>query len=233
MQKDILIRHARQADYPTIYELIETAFKTAEHRDGTEQDFAVDLRAGTNYIPELELVAEIDSQLIGHIMLTKTYVVLPDGGRYDTPLLAPLSVLREYRNAGVGSALVRAELRIARTMGYRTVFLVGEPDYYRRFGFELSHLYGISHEFLPAEYVQTVELVPGALAGITGRIKCKITKRGTYGSRRYFRRTYNDGPEIRITFEENKMQSSQIRTGTCASFHCFSFDNQKYFETVR
>lgn len=79
MQKDILIRHARQADYPTIYELIETAFKTAEHRDGTEQDFAVDLRAGTNYIPELELVAEIDSQLIGHIMLTKTYVVLPDG----------------------------------------------------------------------------------------------------------------------------------------------------------
>ena len=81
MQKDILIRHARQADYPTIYELIETAFKTAEHRDGTEQDFAVDLRAGTNYIPELELVAEIDSQLIGHIMLTKTYVVLPDGGR--------------------------------------------------------------------------------------------------------------------------------------------------------
>lgn len=130
MQKDILIRHARQADYPTIYELIETAFKTAEHRDGTEQDFAVDLRAGTNYIPELELVAEIDSQLIGHIMLTKTYVVLPDGGRYDTLLLAPLSVLREYRNAGVGSALVRAELRIARTMGYRTVFLVGEPDYY-------------------------------------------------------------------------------------------------------
>lgn len=107
MQKDILIRHARQADYPTIYELIETAFKTAEHRDGTEQDFAVDLRAGTNYIPELELVAEIDSQLIGHIMLTKTYVVLPDGGRYDTLLLAPLSVLREYRNAGVGSALVR------------------------------------------------------------------------------------------------------------------------------
>lgn len=94
MQKDILIRHARQADYPTIYELIETAFKTAEHRDGTEQDFAVDLRAGTNYIPELELVAEIDSQLIGHIMLTKTYVVLPDGGRYDTLLLAPLSVLR-------------------------------------------------------------------------------------------------------------------------------------------
>ena len=171
MQKDILIRHARQADYPTIYELIETAVKTAEHRDGTEQDFAVDLRAGTNYIPELELVAEIDSQLIGHIMLTKTYVVLPDGGRYDTLLLAPLSVLREYRNAGVGSALVRAELRIARTMGYRTVFLVGEPDYYRRFGFELSHLYGISHEFLPAEYVQTVELVPGALAGITGRIK--------------------------------------------------------------
>ena len=56
-------------------------------------------------------------------------------------------------------------------MGYRTVFLVGEPDYYRRFGFELSHLYGISHESLPAEYVQTVELVPGALAGITGRIK--------------------------------------------------------------
>lgn len=211
MQKDILIRHARQADYPTIYELIETAFKTAEHRDGTEQDFAVDLRAGTNYIPELELVAEIDSQLIGHIMLTKTYVVLPDGGRYDTLLLAPLSVLREYRNAGVGSALVRAELRIARTMGYRTVFLVGEPDYYRRFGFELSHLYGISHEFLPAEYVQTVELVPGAI----------------------FAELIMTAPKSALLSKKTKCSPAKFEQGLAPPFIAFLFDNQKYFETVR
>lgn len=173
MEKKInfTIRQTRPSDYSTVYDLIETAFRTAEHKDGTEQDFAVGLRNGGNYIPELDLVAELDGKLIGHIMFTKTFVVRPDGSKYNTLLVAPLSVLLEYRKLHVGSALMQEGLRLAAGMGYQTAFLIGDPDYYQRFGFRLSHLKGINHESLPAEYVMACEMVPDALDGVTGRIE--------------------------------------------------------------
>ena len=171
MKSNITVRQITKADYSTVYNLIKTAFLTAEHHDGDEQDYAVGLREGENYIPGLDLVAEIDGQLAGHIMFTHTYVTRPEGNRYDTLLVAPLSVLLEYRSVGVGSALMKEGLRIARTMGYETAFLIGDPVYYQRFGFVLTHLHGINHESLPAEYVQVKEIVPHALDGITGLIK--------------------------------------------------------------
>ena len=62
MKTNIIVRQTTEADYPIVYNLIKTAFETAEHRDGTEQDFAVGLRNGGNYLPELDLVAELDGQ---------------------------------------------------------------------------------------------------------------------------------------------------------------------------
>lgn len=170
MKTNFRVRQIAEADYSTVYNLIKTAFETAEHRDGDEQDFAVNLRNGDNYIPELDLVAEQDGELLGHIMFTKTYVTKPDGSRYNTLMVAPLAVLLEYRSSGVGSALMKEGLRIAQAMGYQSAFLVGDPGYYQRFGYKLTHLYGINHESMPSEYVQVKELIPGALDGVTGLI---------------------------------------------------------------
>lgn len=170
MKTNFIVRQITEADYSTVYNLIKTAFETAEHRDGDEQDFAVNLRDGDNYIPELDLVAERDGDLIGHIMFTKTYVTQPDGSRYNTLMVAPLSVLLEYRSLGVGSALMEEGLSIARATGYQSAFLIGDPNYYQRFGYKLTHLYGINHESMPAEYLQVKELAEGALDGVTGLI---------------------------------------------------------------
>lgn len=101
-------------------------------------------------------------------MLTKTYVTKPDGSRYDTLLVAPLSVLIEYRSMGVGAALMNEGLRIAAAMGYGAAFLIGDPGYYQRFGYKQSHLYGINHESFPAQYVMAKEIMTGALGGVTG-----------------------------------------------------------------
>lgn len=170
MKTNFIVRQITEADYTTVYKLIKTAFETAEHRDGDEQDFAVNLRNGDNYIPELDLVAERDGKLLGHIMFTKTYVTKLDGSRYNTLMVAPLAVLFEYRSIGVGSALMKEGLRIAQNMGYQSAFLIGDPNYYQRFGYKLTHLYGISHESMPAEYLQVKELTLGALDGVTGMI---------------------------------------------------------------
>ena len=101
------VRQEREAEFPAIYELIRTAFATAEVSDGDEQDFANRLRIHGNYIPELALVAECQGKLIGHIMLTRTVVTQDDGTPYEALMIAPLSVVLDYRNQGVGSALLK------------------------------------------------------------------------------------------------------------------------------
>ena len=171
MEKKIILRQTTGADYDPLYRLIRTAFESAAHKDGTEQDFAVGLRNSDDYIAELDLVAELDGELIGHIMLTRTDVTRPDGSKFSTLLVAPLSVVLEERNTGVGSALMHEGLRRALSLGYTSAFLIGDPNYYQRFGFRLSHLFGIVHDTFPAEYVMAKEIVPGALDGITGTIR--------------------------------------------------------------
>jgi putative acetyltransferase len=166
----MIIRPERPEEYSEIYQLIKTAFQTAKVSNGKEQDFADQLRCSGNYIPGLALVAEDDGKLIGHIMLTKTYIV-NNGHKIEALLLAPISVLCDYRDQGVGSALIYESFRRAKEMVYRSVFLVGDPAYYRRFGFQAAINFGIRHQpDIPDEYVMACELVVAALNGINGLI---------------------------------------------------------------
>lgn len=167
---NFVIRQEAKSDYSIIYDLIKTAFRTAKVSDGTEQDFADALRGGGNYIPELALVAEVKNQIVGHIMFTKTYVTMSGGSRYNTLLVAPLVVDLAYRGQGIGSALIREGLRLSQEMGYESAFLCGDPEYYQRFDFKPTHLYGIQHESIPAQYVMARELLHGCLSGVTGMI---------------------------------------------------------------
>lgn len=128
------IRKAAQEDHPSIYHLVRTAFATARVSDGTEQDFVLELRRRDTYRPELELVAEENGQLIGHILLTPLPVPgAPEGLR--GLMAAPLCVLLEDRNRGLGGQLLHEGGRRAAELGYNALFLVGDPEYYGRYGF--------------------------------------------------------------------------------------------------
>jgi len=170
-----IIRQETENDFDEIHSLIKTAFQTAKVRDGDEQDFADALRTGGDYIPTLALVAEAGGKLIGHIMLTKTYVAQPDGSRYEGLLIAPVSVLIEYRNMGVGSALIRQGMQLGRDMGYGAVFLCGDPGYYHRFGFVPTTRFGIKYkdENVPEQFIMACELEEGALDDVSGTIDCQ------------------------------------------------------------
>lgn len=164
----MIIRKETEKDFETIYDLVKVAFETAKVSSGTEQDFVSQLRSGENYIPELALVAEDSGKLIGHIMLTKTYVINGDGKK-ELLFLGPISVLLEHRNKGIGSGLMMESFCLAKKMGYDAVILVGDPDYYSRFGFRQAISYGIKNrQGIPDEVVLACELVPGALQGIDG-----------------------------------------------------------------
>ena len=47
------IRQEKINDYEEVYSVVKTAFKTAEHSDGNEQDLVKKLRKSDNFIPEL------------------------------------------------------------------------------------------------------------------------------------------------------------------------------------
>jgi putative acetyltransferase len=165
------IREERATEYPAIYQLIKTAFETADVTDHDEQDFAEGLRKGQNYIPELALVAEQEGTLIGHIMLTKTYVNTSEG-RFEGLLLAPVCVLLEHRNQGVGSRLITESMNRAKECGFKAVFLAGDRNYYSRFGFVPARRWGIRYPLeLPEDLIDNImgcELVPDALAHVSG-----------------------------------------------------------------
>ena len=128
------IRKAAQEDHPSIYHLVRTAFATARVSDGTEQDFVLELRRRDTYRPDLELVAEENGQLIGHILLTPLPVPgAPEGLR--GLMAAPLCVRLEDRNRGLGGQLLHEGGRRAAELGYNALFLVGDPEYYGRYGF--------------------------------------------------------------------------------------------------
>lgn len=168
------IRCETEKDYSEIYNLIKTAFETAKVKDGDEQDFANKLRDSENYIQELALVAEAEGRLIGHIMFTKTYVIQPDNSKFEGLLLAPLAVSLEYRNTGIGSALIKEGFRLAKKLGYKAVFLCGDPAYYYRFGFRSTASFGIKYVYdVPEKYIMAYELDEGSLDNVTGSINCQ------------------------------------------------------------
>ncbi|HNX26892.1 MAG TPA: N-acetyltransferase, partial [Phycisphaerae bacterium] len=116
---------------------------------------------------------EEDGRLVGYIMLTRMYVHGDDGKKYPTLLIAPLAVAIEYRDKGIGSALVKESLWAAAELDYRSVFLVGDPKYYKKLGFRAARKFGITHPGIPAEYVMACELSPDALKGIHGTVDCR------------------------------------------------------------
>lgn len=84
------IKSVNKEDYDKIYTFVEEAFKTAKVSDGTEQNFVLELRKSSNYVPELEFAAYDKNILIGHIMLTKQN--LKSNKPVKAILVAPLSV---------------------------------------------------------------------------------------------------------------------------------------------
>lgn len=80
----------------------------------------------------LSLAAIAGGALIGHVLFSPCAV----GDRSDwVSLLGPLAVAPSWQRRGVGSALVREGLHRLAAMDFARVVVLGDPRYYRRFGF--------------------------------------------------------------------------------------------------
>ena len=168
----MIIRQECPSDYDEVYRLVRRSFATAAHSDGTEADYLNEVRKKDAFIPELSLVAELDSKIIGQVVLYKTDITT-SGGTITELVLSPICVHPDYFRQGIARAMVEQALRLAKNMGYTAVFLCGEPEIYRRFGFVPSYEFGIFHVMDPeqnAEWCMARELAEDALNRITGTV---------------------------------------------------------------
>ncbi|RIM37537.1 N-acetyltransferase, partial [Staphylococcus cohnii] len=112
-------------DYDTSLKAIEAAFADVTESNHDEQNLVAKLRNAPEYNYELEVVAKNnDGDVVGHIMLSEI-TVINGTKRYTVLALAPLSVLPEYRNKGLGKALIQAVEERAKTQDYTTIIVLG------------------------------------------------------------------------------------------------------------
>jgi putative acetyltransferase len=124
------LRPERAEDVPAIREVVAAAF--AEH--DVVPDLVDELRASRAWLEGLSFVAEVDGEVVGHVLLTRG--LLDAAVRLvDVLVLSPLAVMPVRQRQGIGSALVRHALAAAAARGEPAVFLEGSPAYYPRFGF--------------------------------------------------------------------------------------------------
>jgi putative acetyltransferase len=157
-------------DRVVVRRVLQQAFPSEDEADLVEA-----LYADSSYMPDLDVVAELDGDIIGHVMFTRAYIEesLPGSIARRTPavLLAPLSVRPDYQDSGVGSRLVREGLERARMIGEQIALVLGHPEYYPRFGFVQALPHGIRppHD-VPGEAWMVKELQSAALDGVIGTV---------------------------------------------------------------
>jgi putative acetyltransferase len=110
-------------------------------------------------------VAERDAQIVGHILFSRMWI-----GAIPAAALAPMAVSPDRQRSGVGSALVRHGLEFLRQTGERIVIVLGHREYYPRFGFSSQMARALDHPFPPGA-LMALELVPGSLDGMQGRVR--------------------------------------------------------------
>ncbi len=149
-------------DFDAISALVETAF-------GRPQEARlVETLRKTGRLAVALAGFDRGGMLAGYAALT----VVSVGSLHGRALgLGPVAVMPRKQRRGFGAALIKAALRAAKEAGFGAVFVLGDPEFYGKFGFTRADVYGLACEYdTPKEFFLALELVPGALKEARGTI---------------------------------------------------------------
>lgn len=130
----MVIRLEMPADTAAIRIVEEIAFG---RRD--EARLVDDLRAAGDAV--FSLVAVADGIVAGHAMFSRMTAPFP------ALALGPVAVLPEYRRSGIAGQLIRQGIARSEADGWAGIFVLGDPAFYRRFGFDVGKARGFTSPY--------------------------------------------------------------------------------------
>lgn len=155
----MIIRSEKASDSGAITEVTTAAFRTLAISNHTEQFIINALRAADALT--ISLVADIDGQIVGHVAFSP--ITISDGST-DWYGLGPVSVLPAYQKQGIGKALINKGLSMLKDLDGNGCALVGDPNYYKRFGFK--NFPELVYEGIPQEFFLALAFTENIPRGI-------------------------------------------------------------------
>jgi predicted N-acetyltransferase YhbS len=158
----VTIRHERAADIAAREALLDEAFGETRYRKSSER-----LREQRLPADGLTFIAAEARRVIGTARMWNVSC----GEEKPALLLGPVAVACDHQRRGIGAKLVRYAIAEAQKLGHSAVVLVGDAEYYSRFGFSAAKTAALA---MPGPYephrLLALELTPGALNGASGTI---------------------------------------------------------------
>ena len=146
---NIKVRRETAADVPAVQAVTISAFRDAPHTSHTEQFIVSALRKAGSLT--ISLVADVEGSVVGHVAVSPVSISDGAAGWFG---LGPISVAPQHQRRGVGSLLMREALRVLRQHGALGCVVLGDPEYYGRFGFQAEPTLILPD--VPPEYFQAI-----------------------------------------------------------------------------
>jgi len=146
INKMIVIRREEEKDYERVEEITRKAFWNL-YVPGCDEHYLVHImRSHEEFIPELDLVIEVEGQIIGNIMYTKAKLI--DEKREEKNILTfgPVCILPEYQRKGYGKRLLEYSFEKASELGYDVIVIFGNPGNYVSSGFKSCKQFNVCLE---------------------------------------------------------------------------------------
>ena len=172
---NITFRLEQPEDYYIVEALTRDAFWNT-HWGGDDKICDVHLlvaklRDCSSLVPELNVVAMVDDEIVGHIIYTKARIIDDEGKESEILTFGPLTVAPDVQGKGIGRRLMEYTFNIAEDLGYKGVLIFGHPDYYPRVGFRRASEFGITtSEGESFDPLMVYPLYEGAFDGVSGRV---------------------------------------------------------------
>ena len=168
-EKNCIIRPETEADYRKTENLTRESFWNV-YRPGCMEHYVLHCyRKDPAFVPELDLVMELNGELIGQVIYVRSEILCDDGRRVPIMTFGPIGIAPAFKRQGYGKRLLDYSMEQARTMGAGALAITGNIDFYGKSGFVPAKTKGVRYADDPeADYFLIKELTPGFLDGISG-----------------------------------------------------------------
>ena len=164
------VRETQENDFDDIIKVEKRAFG-----EDSVANLTAELLSDKSGDPRISLLAFDGGRAVGHILFTKCYIKDLE----NCPLmhvLAPLAVIPEYQNQGVGGLLIFDGIKRLQKIGSKIVFVLGHIEYYPKHGFipDAANLGYNAPYPIPTEVKDAWMVMPLSSSGLTnfGKVIC-------------------------------------------------------------